>query len=331
MKLVRTIVFILLFAVVGAIYLFQTRLTQQALKIVPDEVNRRVVISKNDPVTRVELRDAIQKTKIVLQKTNEAWAIEAPVHYPAEGPIAEGFVTAARMASQQPRLRAEKEWGEYGLSKPEFEILFDLQGNKTATLQIGAQTPVGKAVFARWAEERGFFLLPVEMKAMFRQSVYGLRQKRLFRAPADRIRKIYVEMGKYSCQWKKDGDEWYWIEPVEKLGQKITTERMNLVLEGLQSLHAREFLDANKKSKAELGFFMIHDCIWVESENGKKEAFYFGNEVPEQNAYYGLLEGEDVVFFVDRVNVVGFFDFVRKIQATDPKLETKDLSPKAHA
>ncbi|MFH1799889.1 MAG: DUF4340 domain-containing protein [Candidatus Omnitrophota bacterium] len=328
MKLVRTIVFILLFAVAGAVYLFQAHLTQQALKIVPDEVNRIVAISKNDPITRVELRNPAQKTKIVLQRTNGAWMIEAPVHYPAEGPIAEGFVTAARMASQQPRLRAEKEWEEYGLAKPEFEILFDLQGKKTATLLIGAQTPVGKAVFARWAEERGFFLLPVEMKAMFRQSVYGLRQKRLFRTPVDKIRKIYVEMGKYSCEWKKDGDDWYWIEPVEKFGQKIARERMNFVLEGLQSLHAREFLDANKKSRAELGFFMIHDCIWVESEDKKRTTFYFGNEVPEQNAYYGFLEGEDVVFFVDRLNVVGFFDLIRKIQATEPKLETKDLSPK---
>ena len=328
MKLARTIVFILLFAVAGAAYLFQVHVNQQVLKIVPDEVNRTVLISKSDPVTRVELRDSIQKTKIELQKANGAWMIESPVHYPAESQIVNGFVTAARMASQQPRLRAEKEWGEYGLTKPELEVLFDFQGKKTATLLIGAQAPVGKVVFARWAEERGFFLLPVEMKAMFRQSVYGLRQKRLFRTPVERIRKIYVEMGKYSCQWKKDGDAWYWIEPVEKLGQKIPMERMNLVLEGLQSFHAREFLDANKKSKAELGFFMIHDCIWIESEDGRREAFYFGNEVPEQNAYYGLLEGENVVFFVDRVNVVGFFDFVRKIQSTTPKLETKDLSSK---
>jgi hypothetical protein len=361
MKLVRTIIFILLFAVVGAVYLFQAHLTRQTLKIIPDEVNRTVVISKDDPVTRVELHDLVQKTKITLQKANGVWTIEAPIHYPAESQIAEGFVIAARMASKQPRMRAEKEWEEYGLAKPEFKVVFDLPGKRAATLFIGTQTPVGKAVFARWAEERGFFLLPVEMKAMFRQSVYGLRQKRLFRVPVERIRKIYVEMGKYSCQWKKDGDQWYWIEPLEKLGQKITMDRMNLVLVALQSLHVREFLDSNKKSKAELGFFMIHDCIWVEfedgppakqdearlsidssdsgrgsppatrpsSQGGKKEVFYFGNEVPEQNAYYGFLEGEDVVFFVDRMNVVGFFDLIRKIQAENLKLETKDLGPKA--
>jgi len=317
MKFVRTVVFILLFAVVVAIYLFQIRIAKQTLAIIPDEVNRTVVISKDDPIERVELRDHVQKTQIALRKEKGGWALELPVRYPAEGQIAEGFVVAARMASQQPRLRAEKEWGEYGLAKPEFEILFDLPGKKSATLLIGSRAPIGKAVFARWAEERGFFLLPMEMKAMFRQSVYGLRQKQLFRAPAGTIRKIYVEMGGYSYQWKKDGDQWYWLEPVGKFGQKIPAGRMNLVLQGLQSLHAREFRDNNKKSKAELGFFMIHDLIWAESESGKKETFYFGNEVPEENAYYGFLEGEDVVFFVDRANVIEFFDLLKAIEKDD--------------
>ncbi len=328
MKLIRTIVFILLFAIVMAIYLFQVRLNKQVLKILPDEVNRTVLISEVALVVRVELRDNIQKTKIVLRKKNGIWSLAEPVRYPAESQIVEGFLTAARMASQQSRLRAEKEWGEYGLAKPEFEILFDMPGKKTAILRIGAQAPVGKAVFARWSDERGFFLLPPEMKAMFRQSVYSLRQKRLFRTSTEDIRKIYVEMGKYSCQWKREGDQWYWLEPVEKLGQKVSAGSMELVLGGLQSLHAREFLDHNKKSKSELGFFMIHDFIRLELEGGKKETFYFGNEVPEQNAYYGFLEGEDVVFLVDRLNVVEFFDFMRKIQAEAPKLETKDLSSK---
>jgi len=337
MKLVRTIVFVLLFAVVVAIYLFQARLAKQVLTIVPDEVNRIITISRSDPIDRVELRDHIQKTQIALRRENGAWVIERPVHCPAESQVAEGFVVAARMASRQPRLRAEKEWGEYGLAKPEFEIRFDLPEKKVATLLIGAQAPIGKAVFARWAEERGILLLPAEMKAMFRQTVYGIRQKRLFRAPADRIRKIYVEMGKYGYQWKKDGNQWYWTEPVEKFGQKVPAGRMDIVLEGLQSLHVREFLDNNKKSEAELGFFMIHDRIWVESEDGspstqggKKETLYFGNEIPEKNAYYGFLEGEDSVFFVDRAKVIKFFDLMKTVEQDDGK-ETESSKYKAQS
>lgn len=315
MKFGRTIVFILLFALVGAVYLFQKHLGKQTAT--PDEVNRTVTISKNDPIERVELRGAVPKTRITLRKENGGWMLEQPVRYPAESQIVEGFLIAARMASQKPRLRAEKEWEEYGLAKPEIEIVFDLPGKRVVTLQIGAQAPIGKAVFAKWAEERGFFLLPAEMKAMFCQTVYGLREKQLFRIPTDRIQKIYVEMGPYGYQWKKDNGQWYWFEPVEKFGRKISEEHMDCVLDGLQILHIREFQDHNKKSKAELGFFMIHDRIWVESEDGTKTTFHFGNEVPGKNAYHGFREGEDVVFLVDRAKVVEFFDLLKTIKKDD--------------
>lgn len=339
MKLGRTIVFTLLFVVVCAIYVYQTRLTRQVLTNVPDEVNRTVVISSEDAIDRIELRDHLRKTQIALRKENGTWTLEVPVRYLAESQVAEGLVGAARMASRQPRLRAEKEWGEYGLAKPELEVTFDLSKKKAAILLIGSQTPVGKAVFARWDDERGYFLLPAEMKSVFRQSVYGLREKRLFRAPVASFRKIYIEMGEHSCQWKKDGEDWYWFEPVSKFGQKIPAGQMDAVLEALQNLYVKEFQDNNKKSKAELGFFMIHDRIRIESEGsppatqgearpssqgGKTETFYFGNEVPDRNAYYGFREGEDTVFFVERGKAIELLDLMRKIQSEDPSSKTRD-------
>ena len=218
------------------------------------------------------------------------------------------------MASKQPRLQAEKDWEEYGLADPEFEVIFSVQGKKDATLLVGTQAPVGKAVFARWKEERGYFLLPPEMKAMFRQSVYGLREKRVFRLPPETLRKVYIEMGERAYQWKEDAGEWHWFEPVSEFGQKMPLEKMNRVLAALQNLHIREFRDNNKQSKAELGFFMIHDRIELDAEGGEKERFYFGNEIPDENAYYGLREGEETVFLVDRQKVIEIFDLLRALQ-----------------
>ncbi len=326
MKLIRTLVFMLVFAAVLTVYFIQVRLAKQTLMILPDEVNRTVNISKSDLVDRVELRDHVQKTKIALRKKDGAWMMERPVRYPAESQIVEGFAVAARMASQQARLRAEKNWEEYGLEKPEMEVLFGLPGKRTVTLLFGGPSPIGKAVFARWKEERGFFLLPPEMKAMFRQTVYALRQKSLFRLSPDLIRKVTVEMGPNIYQWKKEGDTWYWLEPVSRFGQTFPAESMAAVLGGLGHLNVREFQDQNQKPKSELGFFMIHDLIRIEAEDGKKETFYFGNEVPEKNAYYGFREGEEAVFLVDRANVIAFMDLIKMVQTEKPKLETKDLS-----
>jgi hypothetical protein len=323
MKLLRTIVFILLFAAVVVVYVFQARLAKQTLAITPDEVNRNVVIAQDDVLDRIELIDHAQKIQIALRKANGAWALEVPVRYPAEGRMAEGFLAVLRMATKYPRLQAEKEWEEYGLAAPEVEITFGRPGKNPATLLLGSNAPVGKFVYARWKEERGYFLMPVEMKAAFRQSVYALREKRLFRVPTENFKKIYVEMGAQSYQWRKDGETWYWFEPVSKLGQKIPLEQIEPVLAVLRNLHVKEFRDNNTKSRAELGFFMIHDLIRIESEGGKTETFYFGNEVPEENAYYGFLEGENVVFYVDRGKVIELFDLMRKFQKENPEPETE--------
>jgi hypothetical protein len=285
-------------------------------------VNRNVTISKNVVIDRIALRDHVQKTQIELRKTDGAWILEVPVRYPAESQVVEGMAATARMASRQPRLKAEKEWAEYGLASPDMEITFGLPEEKTATLLIGAQVPVGKASYARWAEERGYFLLSPEMKSVFRQSVYGLREKRIFRAAPETFRKISVDMGEYSYQWKKDGADWYWFEPVAKFGQKIPASQVDTLLTALRNLYVKEFRDNTEKSRAELGFFMIHDRIRIESGGKKAENFHFGNEVPEQNAYYGFREGEDTVFFVDRGKVIGLLDLMGKMQTEDGEQRT---------
>jgi hypothetical protein len=218
------------------------------------------------------------------------------------------------MISQKPRLRAEREWAEYGLEKPEIQVRLEFQKRNAAELLLGIQAPVGRAVFAKWSEERGYFLIAPEMKAVFHQSVYGLREKRLFRLPVSEYRKISVGMGGCSYQWKRDDASWVWMEPVSKFGQKIPDAQMVLILQAIQGLHVKEFLDNTKQSKAELGFFMIHDLIRDDCEGGKQEAFYFGNEVAERNAYYGLLEGDGTVFLLDRGKVIDFFDLMKKIQ-----------------
>jgi hypothetical protein len=155
------------------------------------------------------------------------------------------------------------------------------------------------------------------MKSVFRQSVYGLREKRIFRAAPETFRMISVDMGEYSYQWKKDGAGWYWFEPVAKFGQKIPAGQVNTLLAALQNLYVKEFRDNTIKSRAELGFFMIHDRIRIELEGKKTENFHFGNEVPEQNAYYGLREGEGTVFFVDRGKVIELLDLMQKMQSED--------------
>ena len=217
---------------------------------------------------------------------------------------------------------------EYGLEKPELEIDFDVS-QKPFRLFIGAATPVGKRFYARWEGERGYFLLPSEMKAVFRQSVYGLREKRVFRSPMETARKITVKMGAYSGQWMRDGHEWHWFEPVAHFGQKMPLDSMQKMLNFLQNFYIKEFMDNNRKTSAELGFFMIQDMIRIESEDGRKETFFFGHEVPDRNAYYGLREGEKTVFFVERGKAIELLDLMKKIMPQGAEAQAPEVQKAA--
>ncbi len=315
MKLERTLLFIFLFAVVTWIAVYQTGLEKQLQLISPDEVNRNVLFNDRDAIGRIEILDRVHKTETVLNKAGEQWVLESPIRYPADTRIVEGVAATVRMASRQPRLRGEKEWDEYGLAQPAMEIRVDVPKKKAETLYIGSQAPFGSAVFARWDSERGYMLLPLEMKEVFSQSVYNFREKRVFRMPAGEIKMVYAEMGTRSYQWRKDGGQWYWMEPLARFGEKISARDMNRVLAGLQGLYVKKFLDDTKKSKAELGFFIIHDRIKIEREFATRpEIFHFGNEVPLENAYYGFWEGEGTVFLIDRGKVIALIDLLDKIE-----------------
>ena len=326
MKLGRTLLFCGLFAIVTWVAIYQTRLEKQLQTVSPDEVNRTVFFNNQDVIGRIEILDRVRKTETVLNQENGQWFLESPVRYPADPRIVEGIAISARMASRQPRLRGEKEWDEYGLARPEVEVRIDVPKKRAETLYIGSQSPFGNAVFARWDSERGYLLLPREMKEVFLQPVYGLREKHVFRTPPEEIRMIYVEMGAQSYQWKKDDGQWYWMEPLSKFGKKIASESMERVIKALQNLYVKKFLDDNKKSRAELGFFMIHDRITIERDFDRPEIFHFGNEVPLENAYYGFRENEGTVFLIDRGKVFELIDLLKQIEK-----ETSDHGSKTEA
>lgn len=320
MKLGRTLIIGLLFAVVAAVYMYQRHIDKDVMAIIPDEVGRGFSLEQNEAIIRIEVLDRSKKTATKLELSKEGWTVTSPVLYPADPKTADGFATVLRFAAKLTRIRAEKDWSEYGLEKPQLEVVMATDKKREKVLAVGNVSPVGKVVYARWSGERGYVLLPAEIKAVFEGSLYSLLDKRVFLMPRAEIRKVSIEMGPKAYEWKKDGEKWYWFEPVSKFGKEVPPERMELILNALAGVHIKEFLEGEERSKSELGFFMIHDRIKLEGESGDEEIFHFGNEVPVKNAYYGMKGDEEKVFLVDRVNVFRLMDFLRAIEnETDAK------------
>lgn len=314
MKFARTFVISLLFIAAVAIYFVQRGIDQDIKAIMPDEVSRDFSLDANEKIVRIEIINHLEAKNISLDLTDGEWTITAPILAQADKLTAKGFAAALRFASKQTRLRPEKDWGEYGLEKPQLEVFLETDKKKKRTLALGALTPVGKAAYARWTSERGYMLLPLELKEVFESSLYALREKRVFQMPPEKIRKIYIEMGSHTYEWKKDGEKWYWFEPIGKFGKEFPTDRAELVLKILSGLYAKEFMDSNEEPNETLGFYIIHDRIRLEDDAEGEEVLHFGNEVPSRDGYYGMKEKDGIVFLVERGKIYQLLDLLREIE-----------------
>ncbi len=316
MKIVRTLVLILLCAVVIGLYIYQTKLEKQVVSQPPlDEVKKTFTLEPNDLITFLQIERKDQESPIVVEKEDDQWMLISPVIYSAEPHLVEGLIAAIRQAAKQKRFRAEKGWAQYGLAEPQLKVIFQVKTRKERkVLAFGDQAPIGNLVYGRWESEPGYVLLPIAMRDAFKQTPYQLREKRIVRTPAAQMKKVYIELGAQGYEWVKDGDQWFWLEPITKLGQKISAEQMNLILQALQNLHAKEFLDDQKKPLWSYGFFIIHDRIKIESAEGAIEQFHFGNELPLKDAYYSFRERENVVFLIERGKVFQLLDLVKAVE-----------------
>jgi hypothetical protein len=314
MKLGRTVAITLLFAAVAAVYFIQKDIDRESASVVPDEVNRGFSLNDSERVVRIEISDRKADSRITLELLDGKWTILSPVRYLADADAAGGLAASLRLAAKQTRVRAEKDMKEYGFEAPQLEVTMVTDKKKKETLEFGNVSPVGRAVYARWASERGYILLPLEVRSVFECSLYTLIEKRIFREAFENIRKVTIGMGAHDYQWKKENGKWYWLEPVPKFGKELPGSRMEAILGSLWALHIKEFVEGDTRTPAEFGFYVIHDKITLEGKAGAEETLFFGNELLPQNAYYGMKSGEKKVFLVDRVKVFQLLDVLREVE-----------------
>ena len=315
MKLGRTIVIACLFLMAFLGYLFQRRIDRDVSDVkVQDEASRVFFFGAGEEVKRIEIFDQEEDQTIALELTPEGWILRAPVAHPANTNIVREFIPALRYAASQKRLAPEKDWAEYGLETPRLSIMVVTDQGNQGVLTLGDRTPVGNSIYARWSLEPGYVLLPTDMESVLGTSLYGFREKRIFTMPPQDVRNVFVELGANTYQWKKKNEKWYWLEPINKFGEEVPSKRMELVLSALSGLYAREFLEETEKTDAEMGFFMIQDRVVLKDLDGNEEVLYFGDEVPLQNAYYGMKKGSEEKIFVERTKIYQLLDLLRAVE-----------------
>lgn len=308
MKTSVTVTFTGLFIAVAALYFFFGNPSRPEVPSVSENGSLKLLELDKDAITWIQIQKPETKETVTIEKANGQWFLKYPVNYLADKMMIEGLSLALRFSNKARRLVREKGWEEYGLLQPRLKIGIQASGlSKRKYLLLGDPSPVAAAIFARWEDEKDYFLLESRFKDSFDRSLYSLREKRVIRLPLNDVQKIHVRTptGNFELSQEKEG--WVWTEPVAQIGLPIAREKIYEILISLRELYVKEFLDQQAAQKPEHGFSVTGPYIQVWDKNQNTGVVRFGNEVQGHDAYYGMIEGEEVVLEVAKRNVEKFF------------------------
>lgn len=322
MKSSVTISFTVLFLVVVAAYLWLK--PQNTTKIIegPPQVMRLLFLEENDEIVLIEIDNKEKDQVITLALENGTWYLKHPVFYEADPVIVHGLVAALTMSFRERRLKPEKGWEEYGLEKPRMRISIETkQSHQRRSLYLGDTSPVGRFIYGRWEGEKEYFLLAPEIKSAFERTVYSLRQKKIFRGNLENLVKIQVMVDREPYELSRRNGTWYWVEPIEVLGEKVALTHIKELITQMEGLYIKDFLDEAQWQRRDAGVEAARNSITLFYEKDTSEQLILAKEMPKRDAYYGIRKDEDVLFLVARDNIRHLFQV----------LETAALEAKAEA
>lgn len=253
---------------------------------------------------RIE-RPASGGETLVLRREEGArdWQLEFPVTYPAETLLVEGMISSLKMSRRMRRLPLRGPFPKgTGLEAPRLKIGIETRKNPSQHfLLFGEEAPVGGAVYARWADEKEYFLVSPEVKAAFEASLYTLRRKKLFRVNWERVSRIEFQRGKLHFELVKEGERWSGKTPAS--AAEISLEKARDLIYSLQSVYIKDFLDGKNPSNREFRLLPDFAFIAVQDREGAGEKLILGAPAKNREAVYAVREKENLVFLISEGKV----------------------------
>lgn len=331
MKTSVTFSVVALFAAVMAAYIYLVpEQSQQAAPKVTAPV-KIMPVEEKAPVHWLQIQNVENNETMTLEKKDGNWMIKFPVVYPADTLMIEGLIAALRVSVRARRLLPEKPWDEYGLLRPVLKVGVETEGGKRRYLYLGDPSPVGPYIFARWEGDEEYFLISADLRKAFSRSVYSMRLKQVFRTPLNEVTRMRIRTLDNEYEVEKKGDVWYWLEPLNLLGQKLEKKYVDQLVSQYADLYVKEFLDYEKKPENELGFTLTSPWIklWGKDKNAKEvELIRIGEEQPPRDSFIAYHGTDKIYFLIARSNVRKLFE-IFETMAHSKQIETTAASAAA--
>ncbi len=314
MKFSTTLVFLFLFILVGGVYLYLQPKPGEAPHDAPvasSGAAESLIANNQDSITWLQIQNMEKKEAATFILQDKIWVMKYPVRYAVMPESMDEMIKALNSTVKIRKIMPEKDLDNYGLQLPSMKIGIETtQHPERRYLALGTASPTGNVLYARWENEKEIFLVGKEFKAIFDRSVYGMREKRIFRLPVATITKMEFQIGPETYQVEKREGKWSWKKPVSILDLPLDGGLAQNFLSMIGDLFIKDFLD-QAKEKNDASFFKAERIIRVWGKDSDPQIFYVGQEAPRRDAFYAKREGEDALLLIDRGAINSLFEMIK--------------------
>lgn len=237
--------------------------------------------------------------KIALEKRGEDWYLVEPVQGLADKDTVEPMVKAVAELKTDVREDADLTAPEYGLQAPVMMVVFTGLRNKSTTIKLGAETPVGGKLFATISGRAHLHLVPTMFKSQLDKEFEDLREKSL--APglkADDVQKVTITRGEQTIVAQKtkndDKDLWRLREPLDTKADRWAVQS---VVDAIKNAEARDFAQLPEDMN-EFGLDEPQALVTLKLKDSKTIAVSLGREVTKEvkKTFSEETETKDLVY-----------------------------------
>ena len=206
---------IVLAAIGGGVYWTNKHKADEAKKPVSGTSDSpKILTIPDDQFKEIKLAKKDAEPTIV-SKTGDKWSITMPKALPADQDAVSqmvsslGSLTADRVVEEKPG-----DYAPFGLKDPKEQIVITRKDGKTATLDVGDDSPVGSGVFAKLEGDPRVFVIPSYTKSNFDKTSKDLRDKRLLTFNSDKLTSLQLAAKGPEVEFAKNAqNDWTIVKP----------------------------------------------------------------------------------------------------------------------
>jgi hypothetical protein len=236
-----------------------------------------------EKVTSLRIQRADEED-IVVEKRDDDWFLVEPFAGLADGEEVTRMVREiAELTPRTARENVDLAQEQFGLAGADLVATISYNGEKTATLKIGAETPSGTDRYAQASTSDKLYVVGASTRTTLWKDPQKLREKSVASVEPEQVQTMTLDHGEeHIVVAQSEGDEeprWRLTAPLDTAADEWNVKQ---AINKIGDMRAEAFLTAEEAEEADLGFKEPQAAVRFELDEGDPLTVTFGNSVTRE-------------------------------------------------